>query len=122
MNELAEQLELEKARRESITEEQIISSLTKLAKGDVNAIAYRRSLIKRLVNRIFLYDDSFTITFNSGDDEVTITDVLLEKIEEGLDGKNLCLSDHRVHQKEPYTNSGPQSLVVPGFIGVVNRV
>jgi hypothetical protein len=58
-----------------------------LADGDINDIAYRRSLTRLLVNKIFLYDDRFTITFNSGDDEVTITDVLLEGIEQAFEGK-----------------------------------
>jgi len=95
---LEKQLELEKARRYVVTEEQIANTLMKLANGDVNDLAYRKSLIRLLVNKIFLYDDRFTITFNSGDEEVTITDILLEEIEEGLSGKNLCVSNSRVYQ------------------------
>ena len=68
LKELEKQFKLEKARRESITEEQIIKFLTRLADGDVNDIVYRKSLVKILVNKIFLYDDRFTITFNSGDE------------------------------------------------------
>ena len=95
---MEKQLELEKARRYVVTEEQIANTLMKLANGDVNDLAYRKSLIRLLVNKIFLYDDRFTITFNSGDEEVTITDILLEEIEEGLSGKNLCVSNSRVYQ------------------------
>lgn len=95
---LEKQIEFETARRENITEEQIIEFLNKLADGDINDIVYRRSLIRLLVNKIFLYDDRFTITFNSGDDEVTITDVLLENIEQSFEGKSLCLLNNRVHQ------------------------
>ena len=92
------QLELEKERRHIITEEQIIGELTKLADGDVNDLAYRKSLIRLLVNKIYLYDDRYTITFNSGDGEVAITGELLAKIEAGLEGKSLCLSNHREYQ------------------------
>ena len=98
IKELEKQLELENARRESVTEKQIIASLTRLADGDVNDVVYRRSLIRLLVNRIFLYDDKYTITFNSGDEEVTITDVLLENIEKGLEGQKLCLLNGSVPQ------------------------
>ncbi|HBU12683.1 MAG TPA: hypothetical protein DEB31_08155 [Clostridiales bacterium] len=86
IKELKNQLEIEQARRYTISEEQIVEALTKLADGDVNDLIYRKSLIKMLVNRIFLYDDKFTITFNSGDEEVTITDVLLAEIKKGCRG------------------------------------
>jgi len=89
---LEKQIEIETARRDKISEDDIIKSLTKLAEGDINNIVYRRSLIRLLVNKIFLYDDKFTITFNTGDEEVEITDSLLESIEKGLDGKNICES------------------------------
>lgn len=100
---LEKQIELETARRENVTEEQVIKFLTRLADGDIHDIVYRRSLIRLLVNRIFLYDDRFTITFNSGDDEVEITDVLLENIEQAFDGENLCLLNNVVHHKKPPT-------------------
>ncbi len=85
---LEKQIEIETARRENITEEQIVKFLTQLADGDIKDIAYRKSLISVLVNKIFLYDDRFTITFNTNDDEVTITDVLLEDIEQAFEEKN----------------------------------
>ncbi|MCL2224345.1 MAG: recombinase family protein [Defluviitaleaceae bacterium] len=88
---LEKQLALEQARRETISEKQIIESLTRLAKGDINKIETRRALIRLLVNKIFLYDDRYTITFNSGDDEVEITNELLSNIEKGLEEK-FCLS------------------------------
>ena len=98
--ELEKQLELEMARRHVVTEEQIEKSLTKLAEGDIFDVAYRRTLIRLLVNKIFLYDDRFTITFNTGDEEVEITVMLLEEIEENLEGENLCLLNQPLHQFE----------------------
>lgn len=105
IKELTQQLELEKARRHIVTEEQVIALLTSLADGDVNDMAYRSSLIKVLVNKIFLYDDRFTITFNSSDEEVTITDVLLEKIEKGSDGKTVCLLNKTEYQEKEIRTS-----------------
>lgn len=97
IKELEKQLEHENAKHYVLTEQQVIDHLTALANGDVNDITYRKSLIRLFVNKIFLYDDKFTITFNTGDEEVTISDVLLEKIEECQEGKSLCLSNHVVH-------------------------
>jgi DNA invertase Pin-like site-specific DNA recombinase len=92
LKELEVQLDVENARRENISEEKVEKFLTTLAKGDIMDVVYRKSLIKTLVNKIFLYDDRFTITFNSGDEAVTIDDVLLEHIEKNLDNR-FCLSD-----------------------------
>ena len=100
INELAlkiAQLEVEKARHYVMTEQQVIAHLTKLTNGDIRDKTYRKSLIRLFVNKIFLYDDRITITFNTGDEETTITDVLLSKIENGLSGKNLCVLNNAVH-------------------------
>jgi len=95
------QYQLETARRYTITEKEVIAFLTKLANGDISDIVYRRTLVKFLVNRIYLYDERFTITFNSGDDEVTITDVLLADIHKGVGGARVCLLNSEAHSKKP---------------------
>lgn len=66
----------------TLTEPKIKFFLTALKKGNVNDIKYRKTLINIFVNKIFLYDDRVTITFNSGDEPVTIDDILLSEIEE----------------------------------------
>lgn len=96
--ELEKQVEIEKARRYVVTEQQVVDHLEGLADGDIKNLTYRKSLIRLFVNKIFLYDDRLTITFNTGDEEVTISDVLLAEIEEGLRSKSLCFSNHVVHQ------------------------
>lgn len=100
IKELERQITIEKSRHYIMTEQQIIERLSKLANGDINNIVYRKTLIKLFVNKIFLYDDKFTITFNTGDEEVTITDILLDKMESALKSKgakSLCLSNVVVH-------------------------
>lgn len=92
---LERQLEIEKARHVALTEEDIVNYLSKLFNGNIHDKAYRKSLIQMFVNKIFLYDDRFTITFNTGDEEVTITDDLLHEIE----GESLCALNHPVHHK-----------------------
>lgn len=88
----------EEARHYILTEEQVSEHLQKLAVGDINDLEYRRTLIKVFVSAVYLYDDKFTITFNTGDEEVTISDVLLEKIAKDMDSKKVCLSNISVHQ------------------------
>ncbi len=102
IKELERQIEIERSRHFIVTEKEVADRLTVLANGDINNIVYRKTLIKLFVNKIFLYDDKFTITFNTGDEEVTVTDRLLEKIEKptrSKEGKSLCLSNVVGHQK-----------------------
>lgn len=81
-----EQIEKEIKKEESpfpsLTVPKVKFFLTSLKKGDFNDLKYRRTLIKIFVNRIYLYDDRITITFNSGDETVTINERLLSDIEE----------------------------------------
>jgi len=56
--------------------------LRKLKDGNVDDIKYRRTLINVFINKIYLYDDKLTIIFNSGDNPVTINDLLLSEIED----------------------------------------
>ena len=103
IKELERQIEIERSRHFIVTEKEVADRLTALANGDINNIVYRKTLIKLFVNKIFLYDDKFTITFNTGDEEVTVTDRLLEKIEKptrSKEGKSLCLSNVVGHQKD----------------------
>lgn len=78
--------------------------LTSLKKGNINDLKYRKTLINIFVNKIFLYDDRVTITFNSGDEAVTINDVLLSEIEEKDNQvKNLFLVGDGPPEKLPET-------------------
>ena len=94
-----EQLEREKARHYLVTEDQVTDYLTQLAKGDISNLTYRKTLVRLFVNKIFLYDDKLVITFTTGDEEVTIEDKLLDKIESDLSDGKLCISNVVVHQE-----------------------
>ena len=80
--EIIRQIESEERLFASISVDDIMFFLTSLKKGNINDMKYRKLLVNVLVNKIFLYDDRFTITFNSGDEPVTITDKLLSELEE----------------------------------------
>lgn len=103
---LKKQIEIEQARHHIVTEEQVVAFFNRLAQGDVKDVTYRKTLIKVMVNRIYLYDDRLTLTFNSGDEEVTITDRLLSDIEEDLRNKRFCLINHTVHHIYPASYKG----------------
>lgn len=116
IKELEKQIEIEERRRNMISEKDIIEFLTRLANNDtISDVVYRKSLVRVFVNKIFLYDDKFTITFNTGDDEVTISDVLLANIEEGLEAQHLCLSNEPGHQFRQGLE--PNALQAPFFVG-----
>lgn len=91
------QIQIEKANHITITEEQVIDRLSKLADGNILDTVYRRSLIRIFVNNIYIYDDKITITFKTGDEEVEITKEILDKIEQGLGDETLCFSEATVH-------------------------
>lgn len=66
----------------TLSEQEIRFFLIQLKKGNIADIKYRKMLINIFVNKIYLYDDKITITYNSGDEEVTISDELLSALEE----------------------------------------
>lgn len=80
--EIERQIAQEEVVLSTITVPKIKFFLTALKKGDINDIKYRKTLINIFINKIFLYDDRVTITFNSGDETVTINEILLSEIEE----------------------------------------
>lgn len=81
-SELERLIATEEAPYPNISEETVILFLTALKKGRINDMKYRKTLIDIFINRIYLYDDRVTITYNSGDEPVTITDQLLSELEE----------------------------------------
>lgn len=113
IKELERQIEIEKSRHYVITEKQVIDFLTSLSTGNSKDIRYRKTLIKVLVNKIFLYDDRLTITFNSGDDEVTINDLLLEDIEKQLHEGKVCLLNNKGYQKDCNFKTKLRSFSMP---------
>ena len=72
---------IEKAGSVSLTISEVKFFLNQLKKGNVDDIAYRKTLINVFVNAIYLYDDKVTIYFNSGDRPVTVDDELIGQVE-----------------------------------------
>lgn len=100
IDELHRSIDAEKMRRYSVSEEQVIDYLNRIANGDAKNPAYRKALIKMFVNKIYLYDDRITITFQTSGEEVTISDVLLEKVEKESASEKLCLLNRSGHHRQ----------------------
>ena len=80
--------ELEKEERKItiLTEPQVLAFLDyirKLPNNDVNKL---RAIINNFVNAIYLYDDRFTVIFNSGSRMLEVKDIPLDDIETALAG------------------------------------
>ena len=88
-NELEQLIAIEEEPYPNISEETVILFLTALKKGRINDIKYRKTLIDIFVNRIYLYDDKVTITYNLGDEPVTITDKLLSDLEKAAEDERV---------------------------------
>lgn len=80
--EIEKMIKEEEAPYPVLTEKGVAFFLTQLKKGKITDIKYRKTLISIFVNKIYLYDDRVTITYNSGDECVTISDQLLSELEQ----------------------------------------
>ena len=102
-SELQKQIALEEKNFPVLTVPMVHFFLRKLKDGNVDDIKYRKTLINVFINKIYLYDDKLTIIFNSGDNPVTINDLLLSEIEDNskkaeglfLDGVAPPYCDHK---------------------------
>lgn len=68
-----------------VCEADVRSFLLALRRGDINDIKYRRMLVTVFVDAIYLYDNKVTIVLNTGERAVTITEELVDAIEENDD-------------------------------------
>ena len=65
--ELEKQLVLEETRRPHITQEQVKFFMERFVRGDIDDVKYRKHLIEVFINRIYLYDNKMTISYNVQD-------------------------------------------------------
>lgn len=79
--ELERQIAVEEEPFPTLSENSVRFFLTSLKKGNINEIKYRKMLIEIFVNKIYLYDDRVTITFNSGNEPVTVDNQLISELE-----------------------------------------
>lgn len=92
-DDIENQLIIEKAKHMDLTAPEISFFLNSLREGDLNDTKYRRLLITVLVNAVYLYDDRFTVYFNSSEQPVEITESLINTVSEGDEKSSNKLSD-----------------------------
>lgn len=80
--------DIESKKLVNLTEQQIKYFLLKLKDGNIDDIKYRKTLITLFINKIYVYDDEFTITFNVGENPLTVTKSLLKDINSNLKNNN----------------------------------
>ena len=102
---LEKEIALEEKAYPVLTVPKVKFFLTDLKNGNINDIKYRKTLISVFVNKI-LYDDRITFIFNSSEQPMTITDLLLSEIEEEHKQNEFCLCSDVVDLKgvEPSTS------------------
>ena len=88
----------EKITRPIVTREQVIYFLNRFKNGDVDDKEYQRQIIDALVNKVILYDDKITITYNySGEGKEITADIIEEAADEALsDAEDRCSTFQRL--------------------------
>lgn len=84
--ELQAQLAVEMAKQVTLTAPQVRAYLYSLRQGDKNDENIKRGIINIFLRAVYLYDARFTLVLNGSDTPITIDDILLDEIEEGLEG------------------------------------
>lgn len=74
------QYDTEKKKIINLTDQEIKYFLLKIKDGNIDNIKYRKTLIALFINKIYVYDDKLTITFNVGEAPLTVTKSLLKDI------------------------------------------
>ena len=82
------QYDIESKKLINLTEQKIRYFLLKLKDGDIDDIKYRKTLITLFINKIYVYDDKLTVTFNVGEAPLTVTKSLLKDINSNLKNNN----------------------------------
>ena len=84
--ELQAQLAVEMAKQVTLTAPQVRTYLYSLRQGDKSDENIKRGIINIFLRAVYLYDGRFTLVLNGSDTPITIDDILLDEIEEGLEG------------------------------------
>ena len=109
--ELQAQLAVEMAKQVTLTAPQVRAYLYSLKQGDKNDENIKRGIINIFLRAVYLYDDRFTLVLNGSDTPITIDDILLDEIEEGLagdptscEGCSSLVADAPVNKKSELNN------------------
>ena len=89
---LEAQLAVEVKKDRVLSAKQVSHFLMLLKGGDINDAFNRRSLVNIFVNKVYLFDDRFTLVLNGCGHPITIDDIMLDEIESHFDAQEKCSS------------------------------
>ena len=119
------QIAIEESQLLDISIPQINFFLSRLKKGNVNYIKYKRPLIDLFINRAYLYDGMIVIIFNTGERPVELNTELLATINKGVFNSNTVKNfrtcstlNCAAPSKEATSNSGLSSAPNSGRLNV----
>ena len=84
--ELQAQLAIEMNKQVKLSAPDIRAYLYALKHGDKNDENTKRGIINIFLRAVYLFDETFTLILNGSDKPIVIDDILLDEIEEGLEG------------------------------------
>lgn len=92
----------EKIARPDVTKEQVIFFLSQFRNGNKNDPEFRRRIVDTFINKIFLYDNKITITYNSTN--APSVDITLDQLEEAAYNAS-CNCSESILQVRPFQNN-----------------
>ena len=95
---LKRQLQIEERRMQIIDTDEVKDFLIMIRDGKINNEKYRKILLKTFIDRIYLYDNYFSIMLNYSGRKGRTTDRQVIDIELELEGKEVLYPDLSAHQ------------------------
>ena len=89
--ELEAQLAIEKNKKITLTEAQILAFLDYVCEMPADDVNKRRAIINIFVHSIYLYDDHFTLIINASKKPLNIDNIPLDDIEAAFEGETGAL-------------------------------
>lgn len=122
-NALESEYALEQASAVTLTVDEVKFFLTQLRNGRADNLEYRKTLITVFVNAIYLFDDRFTIFFNSGDTPVNIDEALLsEAIEKTGENEGSFLDSSAPPLQSQTNHAGSSGFLLCSKICMVSGI
>ena len=87
--ELEKQLAIEKRKKIGFDYDQILAYLDYIKSLSCTSLVKRKALVTIFVNRIYLYDEYFTLILNGGNSTLTIENIPLKSIESKFNSGNI---------------------------------
>ena len=110
--ELEKQLAIEKRKKIGFDYDQILAYLDYIKSLSCTSLVKRKALVTIFVNRIYLYDEYFTLILNGGNSTLTIENIPLKSIENKFNsGENGTFFSSPIDSSAPPINTPPFGAV-----------